>query len=469
MFVENNDYEILTPDGWRAFRGLTQTENKITYKITLINGSIINATAGHHFFRNNIKIQLSKLTVGDDIDTINGIMQIMSIEQNCESTVYDIVEVEQEKHQFIVNDCFITKNCDEFAFVQPNIANEFWTSISPTLATGGRAIITSTPNSDEDQFAIIWKESQDVFDSYGNERTDGKGRNGFFGYKSDWWDHPDRDEAWKVEELGRIGEERFRREYGCEFLVYDETLVSSLVLAELVGREPIQKMGQVRWYKKPTAGHLYLISLDPSLGTGGDYGGIQVFELPSLTQVAEWQHNLTPIQGQCKILRDILRYIQDEIGMEYTNSIYWSVENNNVGDSALVVIENLGEETFPGLFLSEPIRKGHVKKFRKGFNTTFGNKISSCARLKFLIEEGKMVINSRPLLSELKTFIASGVSFKAKQGQHDDLVSALLLIVRMSVVLAEWDPGVLEMMSIDGHMDDEWEAPLPVFVSSYFG
>ena len=34
--------------------------------------------------------------------------------------------------------------CDEFAFVQPNIATEFWTSISPTLATGGRAIITST-------------------------------------------------------------------------------------------------------------------------------------------------------------------------------------------------------------------------------------------------------------------------------------------------------------------------------------
>ena len=26
--------------------------------------------------------------------------------------------------------------CDEFAFVRPNIAKEFWTSISPTLATG---------------------------------------------------------------------------------------------------------------------------------------------------------------------------------------------------------------------------------------------------------------------------------------------------------------------------------------------
>ena len=44
--------------------------------------------------------------------------------------------------------------CDEFAFVRPSIAQEFWTSITPTLATGGKCIITSTPNSDEDQFEI---------------------------------------------------------------------------------------------------------------------------------------------------------------------------------------------------------------------------------------------------------------------------------------------------------------------------
>ena len=200
----------------------------------------------------------------------------------------------------------------------------------------------------------------------------------------------------------------------------NETLINSIKLSELVGREPITKMGQVRWFKKPTAGNLYLAALDPSLGTGGDFAAIQVFELPSFTQVAEWQHNITPIQGQIKIFREVLKYIQDEIGQNNSNNIYWSIENNTVGDSALIVIENLGEETFPGLFLSEPARKGHVKKFRKGFNTTFGNKISSCSRLKYLIEEGKMAVNSKILLSELKTFIASGVSFKAKQGQHDD-------------------------------------------------
>ena len=188
-----------------------------------------------------------------------------------------------------------------------------------------------------------------------------------------------------------------------------------------------------------------------------------------MIQIAEWQHNITPIQMQVKIFRDILRYIQDEIGVENSNSIYWSTENNTVGEAALIVIQDLGEETFPGLFLSEPLRKGHVKKFRKGFNTTFNNKISACARLKFLIEEEKMIINSRALLSELKTFIASGTSFKAKQGQHDDLVSSVLLIVRMSVILSEWDPTILDMLSVDGNHDNDFVAPLPVFVSSYFG
>ena len=100
--------------------------------------------------------------------------------------------------------------CDEFAFVQPNIADEFWTSISPTLATGGRAIITSTPNSDEDTFANIWKESNNKFDEYGNEQE--LGSNGFHPFTCHWSEHPYRVDHWSKQEQSRIGEERFRRE-----------------------------------------------------------------------------------------------------------------------------------------------------------------------------------------------------------------------------------------------------------------
>jgi len=353
--------------------------------------------------------------------------------------------------------------CDEFAFVQPNIAEEFWTSISPTLATGGRAIITSTPNSDEDTFATIWKQAEDKFDAHGNEND--VGTNGFHSFRSEWHEHPDRDEKWKEEEIGRIGEEKFRREYGCEFLVFDETLINSIKLASMGGKSPLVNMGQTRWYKKPTDDCTYAVALDPSMGTGGDNAAIQVFELPSYEQVAEWQHNTTAIPGQIRVLADICNYLVSETGNP--NGIYWSVENNGIGEAALIVINDFGEENIPGLFVSEPIRKGHVRKFRKGFNTTHSTKITACSRLKTMIENDKMIIHSKPFLSELKNYIATGSSYQAKLGQTDDLISATLLAIRMMAVLKDWDPRIYNTFTQAENMDD-YEPPMPIFISTNY-
>jgi len=353
--------------------------------------------------------------------------------------------------------------CDEFAFVQPNIAEEFWTSISPTLATGGKAIITSTPNSDEDTFATIWKQAEQKFDEYGNEND--VGINGFHAFRADWNEHPDRDEQWKADEIGRIGEEKFRREYGCEFLIFDETLINSIKLATMEGVSPLLHMGQVRWYKKPDPKFNYVIGLDPAMGTGGDNAAIQVFELPTYEQVAEWQHNLTAIPGQIRVLRDICTYIWEETKQQ--SNIYWSVENNGIGEAALLVIQDFGEENIPGLFISEPIRKGHVRKFRKGFNTTHSSKTTACARLKTMIENDKLVVKSKTLVSELKSFIATGSSFQAKPGHSDDLVSATILLLRMMTVMKDWDPTVYDTFAQIEH-DDDYEMPMPIFISSNY-
>jgi len=353
---------------------------------------------------------------------------------------------------------------DEFAFVPPNVAAEFWTSISPTLATGGKAIITSTPNSDEDQFASIWKEANQKFDEFGNEQD--VGRNGFFPFKAHWSEHPDRDQAWADTEKSRIGEERFRREHECEFLVFDETLISSIKLADMQGSEPIMKMGQCRWYKKINPKYTYIVAHDPSLGTGGDPAAIQIIEIPTFEQAGEWHHNLTPIQGQVRILRDICKYISDEFESKKTTpNIYYSVENNSVGEAALVAIEELGENSIPGLFLSEPVRKGNVRRYRKGFYTTHTSKIAICAKLKHLIESNRMKIHSKPLISELKAFVAKGLGFEGKTGQHDDLVSSLLLALRMVMLLQDWDPAIYDKMREE--REDEWVMPMPIYVSSY--
>lgn len=354
--------------------------------------------------------------------------------------------------------------CDEFAFVSESIAEEFWTSISPTLATGGRAIITSTPNSDEDTFATIWKQAEQKYDDHGNEQE--LGVNGFHSFTCHWSEHPDRDDEWRDEEMSRIGEERFRREYECEFLVFDETLINSLHLATLEPLPVIMNMGQTRWYNKIKKECTYVIALDPSMGTGGDYSAIQVFELPGYVQVAEWRHNTTSIPGQIRVLKDICNYISAEIGNE--NQIYWSVENNAIGEAALIVINDFGEENIPGMFVSEPIRKGHVRKFRKGFNTTHSTKINACSKLKSMIENDKLKIQSGPLISELKTFVAAGSTFKAKPGETDDLVSALLLIIRIMSVLKDWDPRIYNSFKSIDEMPD-YEPPMPIFISSTYG
>ena len=353
--------------------------------------------------------------------------------------------------------------CDEFAFVAPNIAEEFWTSISPTLATGGRAIITSTPNSDEDTFATIWKQAEQKFDDHGNEQE--LGINGFHSFTVQWDEHPDRDEEWREAEMGRIGEERFRREYQCEFLVYDETLINSMTLATMEGSKVVVNMGQTRWYDKIKPDATYVVGLDPSMGTGGDYAAIQIVELPTYKQVGEWRHNTTAIPGQIRVLKDICDYIAARLNNP--TSIYWSVENNAIGEAALLVINDFGEENIPGLFLSEPMRKGHVRKFRKGFNTTHSSKLTACSKLKVMIENNKLEITSAPLISELKNFVAVGTTYRAKLEESDDLVSALLLCLRIISVLRDWDPRIYNSFK---SMDEEedYQAPMPIFVSTNY-
>jgi hypothetical protein len=83
--------------------------------------------------------------------------------------------------------------------------------------------------------------------------------------------------------------------------------------------------------------------------------------------------------------------------------------------------------------------------------------------LKNLIETKKMEIKSKPLISELKTFVAHGVGFGAKTGEHDDLVSSTLLIIRMADVLSDWDPKIYEKMT---EKLTEEQLPMPIFIST---
>ena len=338
---------------------------------------------------------------------------------------------------------------DEFAFVRPTIAEQFWTSITPTLATGGKAIITSTPNSDEDQFALIWKGANKTEDEFGN-KTD-VGKNGFKAYRAYWHEQPGRDDKWAEEMKNQLGQDRFNREIGCEFIIAGETLINPNTLIMLEGVEPVHRMGQVRWYKKPIKGNVYVVGLDPSLGTGSDPAAIQIFEANTTEQIGEWKHNKTEIPQQIKLLAEINKYIVECTGEP--NNLYYSLENNSIGEAALISLAEFGESNIPGIFCSESGKK------RKGFNTSHKIKLTACAKFKTLLETKKMKVHSRSLISELKTFVALGGSYSAKVGETDDLVMASLLAVRIMQQVSDFH------FDIDNHMRDHEEMiqPLPFF------
>jgi len=338
---------------------------------------------------------------------------------------------------------------DEFAFVRPTIAELFWTSITPTLATGGKCIITSTPNSDEDQFALIWKGANHCLDEFGNSTE--LGINGFKAYKATWERVPGRDAKWEAQMRAQLNDDRFRREMNCEFIIAEETLINPSTLIELMSFDPIEKMGQVRWYNKPIKGDIITVALDPSVGTGGDPAAIQIYSASRSLQLGEWKHNRTPIPSQIKLIADINKYIAEVTGEP--NNIYYSVENNSVGEAALVSLREYGEQNISGIFLSESKNK------RRGFNTNSKTKIAACTKFKSLLESKKLKISSQPLISELKTFVAHGGSYAAKVGETDDLVMATLLSVRMMQELTNYH-GDLENVIRD---HEEIIAPTPFF------
>jgi len=346
---------------------------------------------------------------------------------------------------------------DEFAFVRPTIAKEFWTAISPTLATGGKCIITSTPNNDEDTFAGIWKDANTKIDAYGNPTIVGK--NGYSPYLVTWDKHPDRDQTWAEQERSKIGEERFRREMNCEFILDSETLVDSLTLASMTPQEPVSKMGQVRWYKQPEKHHTYVVSLDPAAGTGGDYAAIQVVDASTLTQIGEWRHNKTPIPEQVKLMADITEYIVDITNQPELT--YYSYENNGVGEAVRVSLTEMTLDNIRGNFISEPKKLGTSRLPFAGFITSKTTKNAACSKFKSLLESRRLNICSQPLISELKTYVAHGGSYAAVSGQTDDLVASMLIAVRMIGVIQTFDSKISKQ-----YVDhNEIKVPMPFIMS----
>lgn len=427
---DNNDYEILTPYGWESFDSIFKNEsiNIKSRRIIFDDGSCITATLDHRFFQNNVEIKVCDIEVGYILDATPNNKQVTDIIDIILEDTYEIFNT--PSHTIFVNN-IVSHQCDEFGFVKDNIANDFWGSIQPTLSTGGQCIITSTPNGDKNLFAQLWRGAEN-------------GVNGFM-YKFVQWDAvPGRGEEFKEDMIKTLGLITWEQEFLCNFISSDPLLINTNVLLnyKVCDPEHVEHNG-VKWYEKIITGGKYLVGVDPATGAGKDYSTMQIFEFPSLRQVAEFRSNTISSGNFYDVLKQTLLKFEAQQCV-----VYFSIENNGIGE-ALVTLYDM-DDTVPenAEFISES------GKNRRGFTTTKRIKTKCCILLKELIESGKMQIKSVDLITEFKSFVSKNNTYTAKHGSTDDLISAVLIIIRILDEISMYEEGVYEKIYKYAEIDE---------------
>lgn len=307
---------------------------------------------------------------------------------------------------------------DEFAFVPSNIADEFFTSVYPTISSGtnSKILISSTPNG-MNHYYRMWTEAVE-------------GQNGFKHIEANWRQVPGRDQKWADEQRRVLGEEKFSQEMECEFMGSAGTLLSAAALKSLAFVKPFHTSENgIKIYQQPIENHNYVLIADTSRGRGLDFSACSVIDVTALPyrQVAIYKDNtISPL-----VYPSILK----KLG-EYYNQAYVLVEINDNGQQ---VVDSLFEDYDYENILSTVELKGKLaltwgygNKSYRGVRTTRSVKRLGCSILKNLIENEKLIIQDFDTISELSTFIGKAGSFEAEEGSHDDLVMCLVLFSWMT-------------------------------------
>jgi hypothetical protein len=307
---------------------------------------------------------------------------------------------------------------DEFAFVPSNIADEFFTSVYPTISSGtqSKILISSTPNG-MNHYYRMWTEAVE-------------GQNGFKHIEANWRQVPGRDQAWADDQRKILGEEKFLQEMECEFMGSAGTLLSAAALKSLAFVKPqhVSETG-IKIYGAPIPEHSYAVIVDTSRGRGLDYSAcitIDITQIPYRLVATYKDNNISPL-----VYPSIIKQIAD-----YYNQAQVLVEINDNGQQ---IADSLFEDYEYENILSTVDLKGKIaltwgygNRSQRGIRTTKSVKRLGCSILKNLVEGQKILIQDFDVISELSTFIAKSGSFEAEEGSHDDLVMCLVLFSWMT-------------------------------------
>ena len=303
---------------------------------------------------------------------------------------------------------------DEFAFVPNTVAEDFFSSVYPTISSGKstKVIIVSTPNG-MNLFYKLWVDAENKRNSYNIIDVH-------------WSEVPGRDAKWREETIANTSEEQFRREFECEFLGSANTLIAPAKIKSMAFQNVMKTSAGLDMYEKPVKGNTYIIIADVSRGTNNDYSAFVVFDVTTVPYkiVAKYRNNeIKPL---------LFPNIIHDVALAY-NQAYTLVEVNDIGEQVATALQfDLEYENL--IMASMRGRAGQIVgggfsggKAQLGVRTTKAVKKMGCSNLKQIVETDKLIINDYELIKEFSTFILKGQSYEAEEGHTDDLVMCCVL------------------------------------------
>ena len=300
---------------------------------------------------------------------------------------------------------------DEAAFID-GIA-EIWASAQQTLATGGGAIVLSTPFGTGNWFHQTWVKAE------ANE-------NQFLPIKLPWYVHPERDEAWRKRQDELLGDPRMAaQECDCDFntsgdvVFYPEYLD---FITQTYVKDPLERRGVDHnlWIWEPADyTRSYMVVADVARGDSKDFSAFHIIDIDTNTQVAEYKGQISPKE---------FGYLLVAISTEYNEALL-VVENNNIGWATL---DSIQERGYKNLYFSpktEAINaESYLEKFDDpsklvpGFSMNLRTRPLVINKFREYIGDKSVIIQSKRLVEEMKVFIWKNGKAEAQSGYNDDLV-----------------------------------------------
>lgn len=307
---------------------------------------------------------------------------------------------------------------DECAHIDE--ADAIWTSAQATLATGGQAILISTPNGMGNFFHLKWVESE-------------QGQNDFYRIKLDWRVHPERDAEWEKRERAAYGPRGFRQEYEAEFLGSGNTVFDVDMLTDLKAkhcRDPIFKTGidnNVWIFENPDYQTPYIVVADVARGDGADYSAFHIIDAKRCVQVAEYKG---------KIDTTMFGHMLVEFATRYNDALL-VIENATMGWATIKIVM---ERSYKNLFymftdgVVDDAQKPITNKWNAfdnkkvpGWTTSARTRPLIISKLDEYVRTDAIRLYSTRIYDEMMTFIWNNGKAEAIPGYNDDLIMSLAI------------------------------------------